>query len=184
MAEDLAPEISVQSQWPWLSRIRSEEKPERQTNTNQHHCRKWYTLKLLHLLYVKRVSEWIKKMWQPLGVRTVMKTANTLRSSLVQVKQPRPDMKKKGRCSLPGVMQGLLVCVHWRDRKNIGDMNKWTQDSGEEESPQEWDCSSCLDELVVGQMGSCLSLTRGMRLQEKKGPKGPTHPPTTSDFKP
>ena len=26
--------------------------------------------------------------------------------------------------SLRGVTQGLLVCVHWRDGKNIGDMNK------------------------------------------------------------
>ena len=52
--------------------------------------------KLLHLPYVKGVSERIEKMCRPLGVRTVMKSASTLRSSLAKGKQARPDTKKKG----------------------------------------------------------------------------------------
>ena len=36
--------------------------------------------KLLHLPYVKGVSERIEKMCRLLGVKTVMKTADTLRS--------------------------------------------------------------------------------------------------------
>ncbi len=52
--------------------------------------------KILHLPYVKGVSERIEKMCRPLGVRTVMKSTNTLRSSLVKVKQARPDRKTKG----------------------------------------------------------------------------------------
>ena len=34
--------------------------------------------KLLHLPYVKEVSERIEKMCRPLGVKTVMKTADTV----------------------------------------------------------------------------------------------------------
>ena len=49
---------------------------------------------LLHLPYVKGVSELIERMCRPLGVRTVMKTAN--RSQLVKVKQAIPNSKKKG----------------------------------------------------------------------------------------
>ena len=52
--------------------------------------------KLLHLPYVKGVSERIEKMCRPLGVKTVMKTADTLRSRLVKVKQAMPSSKKKG----------------------------------------------------------------------------------------
>ena len=52
--------------------------------------------KLLYLPYVKGVSEHIEKMCRPLGMRTVIKSASTLRSSLVKVKQARPDRKKKG----------------------------------------------------------------------------------------
>ena len=52
--------------------------------------------KLLHLPYVKGVSERIERMCRPLGVRTVMKTASTLRSRLVKVKQAIPNSKKKG----------------------------------------------------------------------------------------
>ena len=52
--------------------------------------------KLLHLPYVKGVSERIEKLCRPLGLKTVMKTAGTLRSRLVKVKQARPSSKKKG----------------------------------------------------------------------------------------
>ena len=39
--------------------------------------------KLLHLPYVNGVSEQIEKLCHPLGVKTVMQTADTLRSQLV-----------------------------------------------------------------------------------------------------
>ena len=52
--------------------------------------------KLLHIPYVKGVSERIERMCKPLGVKTVTSSRSTLRSSLVKVKQPRPDSKKKG----------------------------------------------------------------------------------------
>ena len=47
-------------------------------------------------MYVRGVSEQIEKMCRPLKVRTVMKSASTLRSSLVKMKHIRPDRKKKG----------------------------------------------------------------------------------------
>ena len=54
--------------------------------------------KLLHIPYVKGVSERIERMCKPLGVKTVASSRSTLRSSLVKVRQPRPDRnsKKKG----------------------------------------------------------------------------------------
>ena len=51
--------------------------------------------KLLYLPYVKGVNEQ-NEMCQPLGVRTVMKTASTRRSWLVKVKQAILNSNKKG----------------------------------------------------------------------------------------
>ena len=51
---------------------------------------------ILHLPYVKGVSERTEKMYRPLRVRTVIKLTGTLRSPPVKVKQARPDRKKKG----------------------------------------------------------------------------------------
>ena len=51
---------------------------------------------LLHLPYVKGVSEQIEKMCRPLGVKTVMKTADTHRSRVVKAKQAMPNSTKKG----------------------------------------------------------------------------------------
>ena len=48
------------------------------------------------LPYVPELSERIEKMCRPLGVKTVCRSICTLRSSLVHVKQPREDKKKKG----------------------------------------------------------------------------------------
>ena len=52
--------------------------------------------KLLHLPYVKGVSEQIEKMCRPLGVKTVMKTVDTHRSRVVKAKQAMPNSTKKG----------------------------------------------------------------------------------------
>ena len=52
--------------------------------------------KLLLLPYVPELSERIEKMCRPLGVKTVCRSRYTLRSSLVHVKHPREDKKKKG----------------------------------------------------------------------------------------
>ena len=51
--------------------------------------------KLLHIPYVKGVSERIERMCKPLGVKTVMPFRSTLRSLLVKVKQPSPDRKNR-----------------------------------------------------------------------------------------
>ena len=104
----------------------------------------------------------------PLEVRTV-KSTSTLRSSPVKVKQARPDMNRKGVVyELWDAVQGLPMCVHWRDRKNLGETSKQTQDSSEKESPQKRDSSSCLGKPAPGQLGSCLSQARGKRLLEEK----------------
>ena len=79
-------------------------------------------------------------------------------------------------------MQRLPSCVHWRDRENLGETPKRTQGSSKEERPQERHRSSCLGKPAPSKLGSCLSQTRGEDLLEKKGPRGPPHPPTTSDL--
>ena len=72
------------------------------------------------------------------------------------------DAKQQGGgCDLRGSMQGLLLCVHWRDRENFGEMPKRTQDSSEEEWPQERHHSSCLGKPAPSQLRSCLSQARG-----------------------
>ena len=62
--------------------------------------------RLLHLPYVRGVSEQNEKMWRPLGVKTVMKTADTLRSRLVKLKQAIPNSKKKS----------VIYEIPWKDR--------------------------------------------------------------------
>ena len=52
--------------------------------------------KLLLLPYVPGLSERIESVCWPLGMKTVCKSRGTLRSSLMQVKQPREDKKKRG----------------------------------------------------------------------------------------
>ena len=79
-------------------------------------------------------------------------------------------------------MQRLPSCVHWRDRENLGETPKRTQGSSKEERPQERHRSSCLGKPTPSKLGSCLSQTRGEDLLEKKDPRGPPHPPTTSDL--
>ena len=88
----------------------------------------------------------------------------------------------KGYIHLWDTMQGLSLCVHWRDRESLGETLKWTQDSSKEEWRQEWHRSSCLDEPAPSQLGSCLSQARGKKLLEKKGPRGPSHSPKASDL--
>ena len=61
-------------------------------------------LKLLLLLYVTGLSERIKRVCRPLGVKTVCTSRGTLRSSVVQVKQPREDKKR-----------GVIYEVPWKD---------------------------------------------------------------------
>ena len=53
-------------------------------------------MKLLFLLYVKGISEKIEWGCKRLGVRVIFKSGNTLRQSLMRVKNPRPADLKKG----------------------------------------------------------------------------------------
>ena len=50
----------------------------------------------LVLPYIPGISERIYKICRPLGIKTVYKSKGTLRSTLMKVKQPRDDKKKKG----------------------------------------------------------------------------------------
>ena len=52
--------------------------------------------KLLLLPYVPGLNERIERAYQSMGVKTVCRFRSTLRSTLVQVKQPSEDRKKKG----------------------------------------------------------------------------------------
>lgn len=52
--------------------------------------------KLLLLPYVPGLSKRIKRVYRPLGVKTICRSRGTLRTALVRVKQPKEDRKKKG----------------------------------------------------------------------------------------
>ena len=41
--------------------------------------------------------------------------------------------QQENGCDLRGTVQGLPLCVYWRDRESLGEMLKRTQDSGKEE---------------------------------------------------
>ena len=52
--------------------------------------------KVPFLPYVQGLSQKIEKICRPLGIKTIFKSSNTLRQSLVHVKNSIPDEKKKG----------------------------------------------------------------------------------------
>ena len=52
--------------------------------------------KFLNLPYVRGVSERIERKCRSLGMRTTFKSKETLREALVQMKEPKPEWKKKG----------------------------------------------------------------------------------------
>ena len=62
-----------------------------------------------------------------------MKTADTLRSRLVKVKHAK--QQEEGR-DLRDTTQGLPLCVHWRDKKNLGETPKQRQSSGKKNDPK------------------------------------------------
>ena len=88
MAGDSAPHIRTNDcLMPTVkSNLRGRQTP---TNTTME-CQ--VSPKLLRLPYVKGVSERIKTMSQPLGVKTVTKSTSTLRGSLVRVKLARSEV--------------------------------------------------------------------------------------------
>ena len=51
--------------------------------------------KVLYLPYVRDISERIQQVCRPLGISTVFKSSNTLRQSLVRVKNRTPPEKRK-----------------------------------------------------------------------------------------
>ena len=52
--------------------------------------------KVLYLPYVRDISERIQQVCRPVGISTVFKSSNTLRQSLVRVKNRTPPEKRKG----------------------------------------------------------------------------------------
>ena len=52
--------------------------------------------KVLFLPYIQGLSQKIEKICRPLGIKTIFESSNTLRQSLVHVKNSIPDEKKKG----------------------------------------------------------------------------------------
>ena len=47
--------------------------------------------------------------------------------------EPGHAKQQEEGCDLRDTMQRLPLCVHWRDRENLGEMPKRTQGSGIEE---------------------------------------------------
>ena len=127
MAGDPTPQTSVQDQW--LSRTCSEEEPERQTNTNQHHHRKQDTSQAPTPSLCQSVKDLRRCATASENSDEVHKHPQKF-SSEGEAGQNRYE--EEG-CSIQGAVQGLPMCVHWRDRKNLGEKSKRAQDSSEEE---------------------------------------------------
>ena len=69
------------------------------TNTNHNYPTPTTTDNVRNKLfapYVKGISEKIEHVCTPLGVKAAFKSTNTLRQSLMQVKNPRPNKTKRG----------------------------------------------------------------------------------------
>ena len=159
MAGDPTPQTHVQGQW--LSWTCSEEEPERQTNTNQHHSRRQDTHQDATPSLCYRF-QWTNREDVP-----------TTGSENSEVRKHPQKLSSEGDAgqtrheqegySLWLAMQGLPMCVHWRDRKNLGETSVWAQDSSEEEWPQEQHCSSCLGEPELSQLGEDASVRQDER---------------------
>ena len=52
--------------------------------------------KLLFLLYIAGVTEWIECVCRPLGIQVLCGYRGKMREALVKVKQPTPELDKKG----------------------------------------------------------------------------------------
>ena len=86
-------------------------------------------------------------MCRPLGVKTVCSSRCTLRNSLVHVKQPTEDKKKKG--VIYEVPCKACECVY------IGETGRTLEKRlSEEERHQEWHCGSRLDQPTPGGLGA------------------------------
>ena len=91
--------------------------------------------KILNLPHVKGISERIETMCRPLGVKSVTKSTSTLRGSLVKVKLARSDRKMKGVVyEVP--CKDRLMCVHWRNGKNLREVIKRAQTAVKKHGPK------------------------------------------------
>ena len=82
--------MATQSRSPENSSIES---PRRTENSEE---RPDGSMKILIVPYVKEASKKIERIVVPLGVKTVFRSGNTLRQSLVNVKNRTPHEAKKG----------------------------------------------------------------------------------------
>ena len=88
------------------------------------------TPKFLHLPYVRGVSERTERKCRRLGIRTAFKSKGSLGAN----KRPPMSGRRKESCTI----RRMRECLHWRNRKNTGEEDKWTQRSSEETLCEEW----------------------------------------------
>ena len=131
--------------------------------------------KLLLLPYVPGLSERIKRVCQPLRVKTVCRSRGTLRSALVRVKQPREDRKKKG----------VIYEVPCKDCEcgYIGETSRTLEKrlSEHKNGVKEHDTKNgiavyCWTNQQQGKLGSSQDKRSGRELLEKASTGSPAHP--------
>ena len=139
-------------------------------------------LKLLLVPYARGFIEQIKKMCRPLGVSTVMKSASTLRSSIVKVKLARPDMKNKG--AVYEMPCKACPCVYIRETGRTLEKHLSEHKTAVKKNDPKNSIAVHAWQTSTRSTGKPLCQARGKRLLEEKGPIGPTYPATASDLKP
>ena len=123
------------------------------------------TPKFLHLSYVRAVSERIERKCRRLG------------------KRPRTRVEEE-RSHVSGIMRWMRECLHWTNRKNTGEQDKWTQRSIEETRCKERHRSTCLDQAVQGGLAGSNgnSQAYGDQPLKKENNWSPAHPSATGNL--
>ena len=87
------------------------------TNTKRQQWPRKPVKKMIYLPYVQQTSDHIQRICRQIGVQVVFKSQNTLREALMKVKNPRPQLLKKG----------VIYEVPCMDcnRSFIGEMGRW-----------------------------------------------------------
>ena len=121
--------------------------------------------KLTLLCYILGLCEKIKRACQQLEVKTVCRSRNTLKSALVQVKQPSEDRKKKAVV----YEEPCKGCERVYSRETSKTREQRAQECDVESQHQQWTCSTGLDQLTPSGLEGCQDKRNGRNCTGRGG---------------
>ena len=126
--------------------------------------------KVIFLPYVHSLSQKIEKICRPLGIKTIFKSSNTLRQSLVHVKNSIPDERKKG-------VVYEIPCMDC-EQVYIGETGRTMQKRVTEHKTavRKYDKNNGIAVHAWNGLGGCQSESKGSSVLEEKGCGGLTDP--------